>query len=101
MAGEQKSKADIADCRRMAEDYIRAHPEMDKKDCYNCDRAPQVVVGGGYGVGSGGFGGGGLGVGMVFGPSPNYQVDAKPSKFYMDYVDGCLGTRGYEVTGWR
>ncbi|MBI3506849.1 MAG: cell envelope biogenesis protein OmpA [Proteobacteria bacterium] len=102
--GAAQAKRDIADCRSLADDYVKKNP------------AGTVVSGtvqGGIGGGAVGAAGGavlghagrGAEVGAVTGAAGGFVRGIfrarQPSATYKNFVNKCLRDKGYETVGWE
>jgi hypothetical protein len=102
--GSDAAQAEIAECTRLAREYVRASPAREAAT----DTAKGAVVGGatgaatgavlgsvGRGAGAGAAGGATLGfMSWLFGPRD-------PDPLERGYVEHCLRERGYQTMGWR
>lgn len=104
--GREAAEADIADCRNQA-DAAGAHRDPGKAGRV----ATSTAKGGGIGAASGAVGGAitgspGLGaaVGAASGATASFLhslfSSPQPSQTHVNFVNRCLGERGYDVVGW-
>ena len=102
--GDAQSKHDIAECRELADDYVRSHPVAQV--------AEKTVQGGAVGGAAGAAGGAVLGhaargaeVGAAAGAAGaaarGIFKTRQPSSTYKHFVNRCLKERGYDVIGWE
>lgn len=104
--GQAMADEDIADCRRMAEGAGANQGTGTGEQA-----AGGAVVGGAVGGAAGAAGGavvGRIGTGAAVGAASGAAAGfmrglfkrPKPSAAYQNFVNRCLGDRGYEVVGW-
>jgi outer membrane lipoprotein SlyB len=103
--GREQADRDIAECRRLAGEYVQSTAAKDV--------AKGTAVGGVAGAAIGAVGGAvsgrGAGVGAAVGAATGATAGAvhgavkqtAPSPVYKQYVDRCLRERGYDVIGWQ
>jgi hypothetical protein len=103
-AGKEGARADVADCRKQADDYVK----NDRAGRAAAQTAEGAAVGAaagaaagsvfgslGRGALSGGIGGAAAGlVGAAF-------HTRQPNPVYKNFVDRCLHDRGYDILGWK
>lgn len=105
--GKEQAEADIADCRRLAEE-AGAKPGHDKAGKV----AGSTVAGGAIGAASGAVGGavvGAAGRGSAIGAASGATAGLlrglfsrpRPGQAYVSFVNRCLKERGYEPVGWE
>ena len=105
-AGSEAAEADIEDCRNRA-DAAGAHRDPGKAGRV----ATSTAKGGGIGAASGAVGGaitGAPGLGAAVGAASGATASLlyslfsspQPSQVHVNFVNRCLGERGYEVIGW-
>jgi hypothetical protein len=102
--GSDAAQAEIADCTRLARDYVRSSPTEDAAR----DTATGAVVGGATGAATGavlGSVGRGAGAGAAGGATAgllHWVFGARdPDPLERAYVENCLRERGYQPMGWR
>jgi hypothetical protein len=106
-AGEETSKQDIEECRRVAKE-AGASGGAGKSGTV----AGRTAVGAGTGAASGAVGGAitgspGIGTavgaasGATFGFLSGLFTSPQPDPAYVNIVNRCLAERGYEVAGWK
>ena len=104
--GQDAAETDIEDCRAKA-DAAGAHRDPGKATKV----AKRTATGGGIGAAGGAVGGaitGSPGLGAAVGAASGATIgllrgifsEPKPSRVHIDFVNRCLGERGYEVVGW-
>ncbi len=102
--GEERAQADIADCSRLAEAYVKANPNAKVVKGVIVGGAGGAAVGAAVGAVTGGLGRGAL-VGGVAGATAGLVRGAykssKPTPVYKAFVNRCLTERGYEPIGWE
>ncbi len=103
--GREQADRDIAECRKLAGDYVQSTAAKDV--------AKGTAVGGAAGAAIGAVGGAvsgrGAGIGAAIGAATGATAGAahgavkqtEPSPVYKGYVDRCMRERGYEVIGWQ
>ena len=102
--GQDQAKEDIAQCRQLAEEHTSSN--TGKKIAAN------TAIGAGVGAASGavigavsGSAGRGTAIGAVSGATwaffQGLFSSPKPSPAYRNFVDRCLGEKGYESMGWE
>ena len=103
--GKERAELDVAECRALASDFVvsPAGKEMAKSTA--------VGAGGGAAIGAvaGAVGGGGAGLGAAIGAATGATAgllhgaarQTGPSPVYKEFVNRCLGERGYSVIGWQ
>lgn len=103
-AGTTQADRDIAQCHRLADEYVKSNPEMEV--------AKSTAIGGGVGAITGTVGGavaGNAGVGAAAGAAAGAAggflhglfKTSEPSPLYKNYVEKCLREKGYEIVGWQ
>lgn len=103
--GRQQAERDIAECRRLASEYVRSTATK--------DIARGAAVGGLAGAAIGAVGGAVSGAGASRGAAIGAATggtagavggavkQTKPSPVYKRFVNRCLRERGYAVLGWQ
>jgi outer membrane lipoprotein SlyB len=102
--GQEQAERDIADCKQMAEQYVKSNPAGTV--------AGSTAVGAGAGAAVGAAGGavrGGAGTGAAVGAATGATGGflrglfkaSEPGPVYKNFVDRCLRERGYEPIGWE
>jgi hypothetical protein len=102
--GSDAAQAEIAECTRLAREYVRASPAGEAAK----DTAKGAVVGGATGAAGGavyGNVGRGAGAGAASGATLGFfhwLFGARdPDPLERSYVETCLRERGYQPMGWR
>ena len=102
--GSEGAQADVADCTRLARDYVRSSPAGEAAR----RTGEGAVVGGATGAAAGavlGSAGRGAGAGAAGGASAGFLhwlFGARdPDPLERAYVETCLRERGYHPMGWR
>jgi hypothetical protein len=102
--GSDAAQAEIAECTRLARDYVRSNPTADAAR----DTATGAVVGGATGAATGavlGSVGRGAGAGAAGGATAGFMHwlfgPRDPDPLERSYVETCLRERGYQPMGWR
>jgi hypothetical protein len=102
--GGEAAQAEIAECTRLARDYVRSSPAEQAAR----DTATGAVVGGATGAATGavlGSAGRGAGAGAAGGATAgllHWVFGARdPDPLERAYVENCLRERGYQPMGWR
>ncbi len=102
--GPTQAELDIEECNQLAEEYVESNP--------GATVAGNTVVGGAAGGATGAVGGaisGGAGTGAAVGAAMGATVGlirglfqaSQPSPVHKNFVNKCLGERGYESIGWE
>lgn len=102
--GEAQTQTDIAEGMKMAEAYIKSHPEAKVAGSTAGGAAAGAAVGGAMGSVTGHLGMGaaiGAAGGPVAGAIRGVSGASSPSPTYKNFVDRCLRERGYEPIGWE
>ncbi len=104
--GQETVEWDIADCEELAETYGASHGD-DKTAQVAKNTAGGGAIGGAAGAAGGavvGSAGRGAAVGAASGAAAGFMRallrEPEPSPAYRQFVNRCLGERGYEVVGW-
>ncbi|MDZ7699658.1 MAG: cell envelope biogenesis protein OmpA [Deltaproteobacteria bacterium] len=103
--GKDQAEADIRECMQLAEEH-KVKPEQGE------ELVKDTAVGAGGGAVGGAVGGaisGNVGRGIATGAAGGAAVGlffglfraAEPSATYKNFVNKCLGKKGYEVVGWE
>jgi hypothetical protein len=102
--GQGAAQAEIAECRSLAREYVRANPAGEAAK----DTAKGAVVGGAAGAATGavyGSAGRGAGAGAAGGATLGFFHwlfgPRDPDPLERAYVEHCLRERGYQPMGWR
>ena len=102
--GRDAAQADVAECTRLARDYVRSSPAGEAAR----DTATGAVVGGATGAVTGavlGSAGRGAGAGAAGGATAGFLHwifgPRDPDPLERAYVENCLRERGYQPMGWR
>jgi outer membrane lipoprotein SlyB len=104
--GEKASQEDIAACMALAD-----AADLDSNQAAEAAKrtAGGAAVGSASGAVGGAIGGGGAGTGALVGLGVGSVVgffswmfsSKKPEPVYINYVNLCLGERGYQTVGWK
>ncbi len=104
MVGEDQAHKDIADCDRLAAEYVKSDAGKIMAKNTGVGGAAGTVVGGAAGAVTGNLGRGaavgaaaGAAAGLVRGVSKAFE----PSPIHKRFVEKCLRERGYEPLGWE
>ena len=102
--GESQAQRDIADCDRLAAEYVKSEAGMTVAKNTAGGAAAGTVVGGAAGAVTGHLGRG-AGVGAAAGAAAGLirgtAKASEPSPIHKKYVEKCLRERGYEPLGWE
>jgi hypothetical protein len=104
-AGSTGADRDIAECMALADGYVKSGGK-------GREVARDAAIGGGTGAAAGAVGGaiyGSAGRGAAAGAATGVTAgllhglfsSGGPSPVYQNYVNTCLGDRGYRVIGWQ
>ncbi len=104
MAGPGVAEQNVAECQKLAEDYVPPEGEA--------ELAKGTAKGGAIGAAGGAAGGairGSPGIGAAIGAAVGGTValmrglfrKSEPDPIEQRFVERCLAKRGYEVVGWR
>ena len=104
-AGPSGADRDIAECLELADGYVKSGGKSGQV-------ARDAAIGGGTGAAAGAVGGaiyGSAGRGAAAGAATGVTAgllhglfsNGGPSPIYQNYVNTCLGDRGYRVIGWQ
>ena len=104
MVGKDQAHRDIADCDRLAAEYVKS--EAGKTVAKNTagGAAAGTVVGGAAGAVTGHLGKGaavGAAAGAAGGMVRGVSKTVEPSPIHKRFVEKCLRDRGYEPLGWE
>ena len=104
MVGKDQAHRDIADCNRLAAEYVKS--EAGKTVAKNTagGAAAGTVVGGAAGAVTGHLGKGaavGAAAGAAGGMVRGVSKTSEPSPIHKRFVEKCLRDRGYEPLGWE
>ena len=104
MVGKDQAQRDIADCDRLAAEYVKS--EAGKTVAKNTagGAAAGTVVGGAAGAVTGHLGKGaavGAAAGAAGGMVRGVSKTSEPSPIHKRFVEKCLRDRGYEPLGWE
>lgn len=102
--GEEKAQRDIADCERLAEEYVRSNEGAQVAKSTALGGAGGAVVGGAVGAVTGDIGrsaGIGAAAGAAGGLVRGASKASQPDPVYKSFVNKCLRDKGYEPIGWR
>ena len=103
-AGEDQARQDIAECNRLAENYVKSQPGSEAAKGAAGGAMAGAIVGGAVGAVTGHFGRGAAIGGVAGGTSGlihGSTKDAQPSPVYKNFVERCLREKGYEPIGWK
>jgi len=102
--GEEQAKKDIAECKALADEYIKSKEAEKIAKSTAGGAAGGAVIGGAVGAVKGSVGRG-IGVGAAAGAAAGLvrgtAKASKPSPVYKNFVQRCLKERGYEPIGWE
>lgn len=102
--GQEQAKRDIEECDRMAAEYVKSDAGRNVAKSTATGAAGGTLVGGAVGAVTGNFGRG-LGVGAAAGATSGcfhgLLRSSQPSPVHKNFVDRCLGEKGYETVGWQ
>jgi outer membrane lipoprotein SlyB len=102
--GEAQAQGDIAECMKMAEAYVKSHPEVKVAGTTVGGAEAGAAVGGAMGSVTGHLGTGaaiGAAGGAVAGAIRGASRASRPSPTYKNFVNRCLREKGYEPIGWE
>ncbi|MDI6744991.1 MAG: hypothetical protein QMD07_06400 [Thermodesulfovibrionales bacterium] len=102
--GKEQAEIDIAECERLANEYIKTNPGGDVAGSTAAGGAGGAVVGGAVGAVTGNIGkGAGVGgaAGAAGGLVRGISKSSRPSQVYKNFVSRCLKGKGYEPIGWQ
>jgi outer membrane lipoprotein SlyB len=102
--GEAQAQTDIAECMKMAEAYVKSHPEVKVAGSTAGGAAAGAAVGGAMGSVTGHLGTGaaiGAAGGAVAGAIRGVSGASRPSPTYKNFVNRCLREKGYDPIGWE
>jgi outer membrane lipoprotein SlyB len=102
--GETQAQTDIAECMKMADAYVKSHPEVKVAGSTAGGAAAGAAVGGAMGSVTGHLGTGaaiGAAGGAVAGAIRGASRASSPSPTYKNFVNRCLHEKGYEPIGWE
>ena len=102
--GRTQADQDVADCRRLASEYVKSNRGAQVAKSTGAGAAVGAAVGAATGAvfgragrgaaaGAAGGGAGGFARGVI--------KSGQPSPVYRNFVDHCLRDRGYDVVGWQ
>jgi len=103
-AGPAGADSDIAECMHLADGYVKSGGK-------SREVARDAAIGGGTGAAAGAVGGAiygsagrgaaaGAATGVTAGLLTGLFKSSGPSPVYQNFVNTCLGDRGYRVIGW-
>ena len=104
MVGEDQAQRDIADCDRLAAEYVKSDEAKTLAKNTAGGGATGTVVGGAAGAVTGHLGTGaavGAAAGAAAGLVRGVSKSSEPSPIHKKYVEKCLRDRGYEPLGWQ
>lgn len=102
--GEEQSRKDIAECERLADEYMQAGGGADVAKSTAAGGAGGAVVGGAVGAVTGDIGRGagvGAAAGAAGGLVRGVSKASQPDPVYKSFVNKCLRDKGYEPIGWK
>jgi len=102
--GKEQAEVDIAECARLANEYIKTNPEGKIAGSTAAGGAGGAVVGGAVGAVTGNVGRGasiGGAAGAAGGLVRGVAKASQPSQVYKNFVLRCLKEKGYEPIGWQ
>ncbi len=102
--GEEQAQRDVADCKRLADEYVRSNEGAQVAKSTAAGGAGGAVVGTAVGAVTGDIGRG-AGVGAVAGAAGGLvrgvSKASQPDPVYKSFVNKCLRDKGYEPIGWK
>ena len=104
MVGKDKAQRDIADCDRLAAEYVKSEAGKTMAKNTAGGAAAGTVVGGAAGAVTGHLGKGaavGAAAGAAGGMVRGVSKTSEPSPIHKRFVEKCLRDRGYEPLGWE
>lgn len=102
--GEAQARKDIADCRVLADQYVKSDAGVEAARSTAIGGAGGAVIGGAAGAVTGHLGRG-VGVGAAAGAATGLVHGiirgSEPSPIFKSFMIRCLQERGYDVIGWE
>jgi outer membrane lipoprotein SlyB len=102
--GEEQARRDIADCERLADEYVRSDEGAQVAKSTAAGGAGGAVVGTAVGAVTGDIGRGagvGAAAGAAGGLVRGVSKASEPDPLYKNFVNKCLRDKGYEPIGWK
>ena len=102
--GESQAQTEITECMNLAEAYVKSHPEAKVVGSAAVGAGAGAAVGGAMGSVTGHLGRGaaiGAAGGAVAGAIRGTSRASRPSPVFKNFVNRCLGEKGYEPIGWE
>lgn len=102
--GEEQAQRDIADCERLADEYVRSDEGVKVAKSTAAGGAGGAVVGTAVGAVTGDIGRGagvGAAAGAAGGLVRGVSRASEPDPLYKNFVNKCLRDKGYEPIGWK
>ncbi|MGZ3578234.1 MAG: cell envelope biogenesis protein OmpA [Syntrophales bacterium] len=104
IVGKDQARKDIADCDRLAAEYVKSEAGKTVAKNTAVGGAAGTVVGGAAGAAAGNLGKGasvGAAAGAAAGLVRGVSKASEPSPIHKRFVEKCLRDRGYEPLGWE
>jgi uncharacterized protein YcfJ len=104
IVGENQARRDIADCDRLAAEYVKSDAGKTVAKNTVAGGAAGTVIGGAAGAVTGHLGRGaavGAAAGAAAGLVRGTSKASEPSPIHKRFVEKCLRDRGYEPLGWE
>jgi hypothetical protein len=104
MVGKDQARKDIADCDRLAAEYVKSDAGKTVAKNTAGGGAAGTVVGGAAGAVTGNLGRGaavGAAAGAAAGLMRGVSKASEPSPIHKRFAEKCLRERGYEPLGWE
>ena len=102
--GEAQAQKDIAECKALADDYVKSDAGIAAAKDTAVGAAGGAVIGGAAGAVTRNLGRG-IGVGAAVGGASGLVQGiikgSEPSPLYKNFVNKCLQDKGYDVIGWQ
>ena len=102
--GESQAQTEITECMNLAEAYVKSHPEAKVAGSTAAGAGAGAAMGGVMGSITGHLGTGaaiGAAGGAVAGAIRGTSRASQPSAVFKNFVNRCLGEKGYEPIGWE
>jgi outer membrane lipoprotein SlyB len=102
--GESQAQTEITECMKLAEAYVKSHPEAKVVGSTAVGAGAGAAVGGAMGSVTGHLGRGaaiGAAGGAVAGAIRGTSRASRPSPVFKNFVNRCLREKGYEPIGWE
>jgi outer membrane lipoprotein SlyB len=102
--GKAQADKDIAECRALADDYVKSDAGIAAAKETAVGAAGGAVIGGAAGAVTRNLGRGigvGAAVGGASGLVKGVVKSSEPTPIYKNFVDMCLQEKGYETIGWQ